>query len=144
MQNNDIRINMKVIPKKNIYYNFIKYTETLRRNVVVQSIITRETAEDTELGGCIISKGADVTMDMMALHRNPQIWEDPDLFKPERFALGGEAEKAAKKNGMSWVPFSNGARMCIGVNFSLNEQRVFLPMLCKLSSKNLSSKNSIS
>ena len=122
----------------------LKYIETLRRNIVVQSIISREVTEDTELGGCIISKGAHVTMDMMALHRNPLIWEDPDLFKPERFAPGGEAEKAAKKNGMSWVPFSNGARMCIGVNFSLNEQRVFLPMLCKLSSKNLSSKNSIS
>ncbi|KAG2225674.1 hypothetical protein INT45_012146 [Circinella minor] len=105
--------------------------ETLRRNGVVQNIVSREAAEDTELGGCVIPKGVHVTMDMIALHRNPLIWEDPDLFKPERFAPGGEAEKAAKKNGMSWVPFSNGARMCIGVNFSLNEQRVFLPMLLR-------------
>jgi cytochrome P450 len=31
----------------------------------------------------------------------------------------------------TWLPFGNGARQCIGMNFSLNEQRVLLSMLCK-------------
>ena len=105
--------------------------ETLRRNIVSQNIVARDVTEDTELAGCVLRKGARVTMDMMALHRNPSVWEDPDAFKPERFAPGGEADQAVKKHGMVWMPFSNGARMCIGVNFSLNEQRIFLPMLCK-------------
>ncbi|KAI9251384.1 cytochrome P450 [Phascolomyces articulosus] len=105
--------------------------ETLRRNTVAQNIVTRAVPEDTDLDGCVIPKGTRVTMDMMGLHRNPKIWKNPDEFDPERFAPGGEAEMAAKKNGMAWMPFSNGARMCIGVNFSLNEQRVFLPMLLR-------------
>ncbi|KAI7853147.1 cytochrome P450 [Circinella umbellata] len=105
--------------------------ETLRRNTVLQSILARVVTEDTDLAGCVLSKGTRVGIDMMALHRNPLIWEDPETFKPERFAPGGEAEAVNKKHGTSWIPFSNGARMCIGVNFSLNEQRVFLPMLLR-------------
>lgn len=82
------------------------------------------------------------------------ISKDPETFRPERFEPGGEAEKHAGL-GMSWLPFSNGQRQCIGIqhkkrlksaldedidngfkctigmNFALVEQRVFLPMLCK-------------
>ncbi|KAI9251377.1 cytochrome P450 [Phascolomyces articulosus] len=108
---------------------FIK--ENLRRNIFAQNIISRSTPEDTELDGCVIPKGTVLTMDMMGLHRNPKIWTNPDEFDPERFAPGGEAENIAKNNGMAWMPFSNGPRMCIGVNFSLNEQRVFISMLLR-------------
>ena len=94
--------------------------------------MARVVTEDTDLAGCVLSKDTRVTMDMMGLHRNPLVWKDPDTFDPERFAPGGEAEIVIKKHGTCWIPFGNGSRMCIGINFSLNEQLVFLPMLCKL------------
>lgn len=34
--------------------------------------------------------------------------------------------------GMTWVPFGSGPRQCIGMNFSLAEQRVLLSMMCKI------------
>ncbi|KAI9251374.1 cytochrome P450 [Phascolomyces articulosus] len=86
--------------------------------------------EDTDIGGCVIPKCALVEVDMMALHNNPKTWINPRIFNPECFAPGGEAESVSKM-GSGWVPFSAGARMCIGMNFSLTEQRVFLAMLLK-------------
>lgn len=94
------------------------------------SIIPRVATRDTELNGVFIPKGTRISLDIIDLQRNPAIWQDPDTFRPERFAPGGEAEQLTR-NGMPWAPFSDGARKCIGSNFSMMEQRVFLTMLCK-------------
>ncbi|CDH52107.1 cytochrome p450 [Lichtheimia corymbifera JMRC:FSU:9682] len=104
--------------------------ETLRLNPPAVSIIPREATRDTELNGVFIPKGTRVSLDIIDLQRNPAVWQDPDVFRPERFAPGGEAEQLTR-NGMPWVPFSDGARKCIGSNFSLMEQRVFLTMLLR-------------
>jgi len=32
---------------------------------------------------------------------------------------------------MAWIPFSSGPRVCIGMNFSLLEQKIFLVYLLK-------------
>lgn len=125
------------------------------------SLVSRVTKEDTEIAGTFIPKGTRTTIDIYNLHHNPTVWKEPEIFRPERFAPGGEAEEHAGL-GMSWLPFSNGARQCIGnvfsalaqfelknafdgmqfsyhhtsschigMNFSLAQQRVFLSMLCK-------------
>lgn len=120
-------------------------------------MVSRETTQDTELEGQFIPKGTKTTVDIYELQHNPTVWQDPETFRPERFEPGGEAEQLAG-SGMSWIPFSNGQRQCIGIwqkkdwlsmmallmdffariigmNFSLAEQRVFLPMLCKYQTK---------
>jgi cytochrome P450 len=70
---------------------------------------------------------------MSDLHRNPLVWHDPYRFDPERFLPGGEAERQPAGSGWTWAPFSNGGRICVGMNFSLAEQRVVLSMLRKFS-----------
>lgn len=80
------------------------------------------------LGGMHIPKGSGLAIDIYLLHHNPDVWADPFEFKPERFAPGGEAEH---QKGIAWAPFSNGGRQCVGMNFSLTEQRVLIPMLRK-------------
>ncbi|KAI8140114.1 cytochrome P450 [Fennellomyces sp. T-0311] len=90
------------------YINMV-IKETMRRNVTATGVIAREATEDTDLSGVFIPKGTLVTVDIMEIQRNPKV----------------------SKKGMSWIPFSNGARQCIGMNFSLAEQRVLLPMLLR-------------
>ncbi|ORZ07157.1 cytochrome P450 [Absidia repens] len=111
--------------------------ETLRFYSPVVSGLPRETAEDTHLVGVHLPKGTPILVDIYNLHHNPQVWNHPETFDPSRFAAGGEADQQASaansKNGgaMAWSPFYNGQRMCIGMQFSLEEQRVMLSTLCK-------------
>ncbi|KAI8988312.1 cytochrome P450 [Mycotypha africana] len=102
--------------------------ETLRRHPPVYNITSRVVLEDMDIVGNFIPKGSEVTVDIYNLHHNPEVWTDPYKFNPDRFLPGGEADS---KEGIVWAPFSNGGRQCIGMNFSLAEQRVVLSMLLR-------------
>lgn len=88
--------------------------QALRMSPPGTQIIAREAQEDTELAGVFIPKGRLVAVDLYELQHSPDIWRDPEVFDPERFARGGEAEQMAGK-GLTWIPFSNGAHQCIGM-----------------------------
>ena len=68
------------------------------------------------MAGVFIPKNTRINLDIYALHHNPAVWKEPETFNPERFAPGGEAECLGL---YSWLPFSNGTRQCIGLNFSM-------------------------
>ncbi|KAI9493687.1 cytochrome P-450 cyp509A1 [Zychaea mexicana] len=104
--------------------------ETLRINSPVAGLIGRVAAQDTDLDGVFIPKGTRVMCSLYELHHNPSVWKNPEEFNPDRFAPNGEAEKLAGI-GFAWLPFSNGSRQCIGMNFSMTEQRVLLSMLLR-------------
>ncbi|KAI8150362.1 cytochrome P450 [Fennellomyces sp. T-0311] len=109
------------------YINMI-IKETLRINPPLAGTTPRHAVEDIEIEGTLIPKGTSVFTEIYELHHNPNVWKDPDTFNPDRFAPGGEGEQ----NGISaWQPFITGPRQCIGMNFSLAEQRVFLPMFLR-------------
>jgi cytochrome P450 len=76
-----------------------------------------------------IPKGTILHPNMHDMHHYEKAWRDPFAFNPDRF----EDSDSNKSNieGFTWSPFGNGARKCIGMNFSLTEQRVLLSMLCK-------------
>ncbi|KAI9264403.1 cytochrome P450 [Phascolomyces articulosus] len=108
------------------YINMVM-KEVLRMDGPAATVVVREATQDTDLCGVFIPKGARLQLDIYQLHHNPTVWNNPEKFDPERFAPGGEAEH----NGLAWMPFSQGSRQCIGMNFSLAEQRVMLSMLLR-------------
>ncbi|KAI8143289.1 cytochrome P450 [Fennellomyces sp. T-0311] len=112
--------------KKMSYINMI-IKEVLRMKGPASTLVPRVAVEDTDLAGVFVPKGTRVNLDVYALHHNPAVWKEPEVFDPERFAPGGEAERA----GLAWLPFGNGSRQCLGMNFSLAEQRVLLSMLLR-------------
>ncbi|KAI8361722.1 cytochrome P450 [Blakeslea trispora] len=109
------------------YINMVM-KETMRRHTPVYSTTNRVALEDIELSGNYIPKGSEISIDIYNLHHNPDVWQDPYRFDPDRFLPGGEADQ---HKGIAWVPFSNGGRQCIGMNFSLAEQRVVLSMMLR-------------
>ncbi|KAI8988313.1 cytochrome P450 [Mycotypha africana] len=113
---------------KQMSYLDMVLKENLRRDGPVDKLMIRDTAKDVNLAGIFIPKNTKVSVDFAALHFNPKIWHNPESFIPERFEEGGEYDK---HEGLTWGPFSGGSRQCLGLNFSLTEQRVLLSMILK-------------
>ncbi|KAH8555197.1 cytochrome P450 [Umbelopsis sp. PMI_123] len=111
-------------------YVYMVMKETLRICPPAPNTSPRKNNEDVELAGTFIPKGSSMTAEIYALHHNPAVWNDPETFRPERFGPGGENELKAG-TGLPWLPFANGPRQCIGMNFSLTEQKVVLSMLLR-------------
>jgi cytochrome P450 len=70
-----------------------------------------------ELHGVPVPGGVPVNYCSWASHRLPDVWEDPEAFRPERFAPGAR-ERIPKG---AYVPFGGGSRTCIGMRFGLAE-----------------------
>ncbi len=86
-------------------------------------MIARETEKDLTLGGFHIPKGMIIAIQVFALHRNPELWDNPDVFQPDRFL------DPLKRDTFVYLPFSKGSRMCIGVNFAMMEIKTLLVQL---------------
>jgi cytochrome P450 len=61
--------------------------------------------------GVTVPAGAPVNYSSWVTHRLPDVWDEPDAFRPERFD-----DKAAFPKG-AYVPFGGGSRQCIGMRF---------------------------
>ncbi len=79
----------------------------------------RRAAKDYEFAGHRVAEGAPVNYSSWASHRLPDVWEDPHVFRPERFAP--EARKRIPKG--AYVPFGGGSRICLGMRFGQAEIR---------------------
>lgn len=77
--------------------------------------IDRVNLEEDEFEGKYFEPGSNLLFSIHEVHRHPDLWEDPDAFKPERFAEGG------RKYSSQYFPFGAGPRKCIGNNFAMFE-----------------------
>ena len=77
--------------------------------------IDRVNLEEDEFEGKYFEPGSNLLFSLHEVHRHPNLWEDPDDFKPERFAEGG------RKFSSQYFPFGAGPRKCIGNNFAMFE-----------------------
>eukprot|EP00928_Gymnodinium_smaydae_P039746 TRINITY_DN27081_c0_g1_i1.p1 TRINITY_DN27081_c0_g1~~TRINITY_DN27081_c0_g1_i1.p1 ORF type:complete len:464 (+),score=76.79 TRINITY_DN27081_c0_g1_i1:48-1439(+) len=101
-------------------------------------MVMRRTKFDEELGGYEIPAGTDLSLNIWCMQRDPNVFEDADSFKPERW-LEADAE-SLKRMQDHWVPFMVGARSCIGLQFSMMEMRVVIGTLLRKFSVELASK----
>ncbi|KAL6054597.1 hypothetical protein STEG23_001414, partial [Scotinomys teguina] len=68
--------------------------------------------------GRSLPKGISVLLSFYGLHHNPSVWPNPEVFDPSRFAPN------SPRHSHSFLPFSGGARNCIGKQFAMNELKV--------------------
>lgn len=86
-------------------------------------LIGRKLHEDTLLpSGYIIPAGAEVYASIIVIHRDPQYFQDPDLFNPDRFL-------SEMKHPYCYIPFSAGPRNCIGQKYAMTEVKIILAKL---------------
>ncbi len=90
-------------------------------------ILTRQAVADDEVGGYHVPAGSDVLVCPYTLHRNPDFWERPAEFAPERFA----PDRAADRPRYAHIPFGAGPRFCVGSHLGLMEATFVLAMVAR-------------
>jgi cytochrome P450 len=80
----------------------------------------RQATQDVVIDGYEIPAGANVTVWSYHMHHDPDLWQDPEAFIPERW----EDESALPEN--AYLPFGNGPRVCIGNAFASMEANLLL------------------
>lgn len=91
-------------------------SESMRMYTPVYTL-TRTAAADDRLGGHPVRRGDNIVIPVHALHHMEKYWEEPDAFRPERFAPG----RLTDDQRAAYLPFSFGDRRCLGANFATAE-----------------------
>ncbi|KAG2319135.1 hypothetical protein Bca52824_012348 [Brassica carinata] len=84
--------------------------ETLRLYPAAPLLLPHLSSEDCQVGGYDMPRGTLLLMNVWAIHRDPELWEESERFKPERFDKEGEAQKV--------MPFGLGRRSCPGAGLA--------------------------
>jgi cytochrome P450 len=100
--------------------------ETLRLHPSAPLLLPRKAKIDVKIRGYIVPKGAQVLINEWAMGRNPNIWDNPNLFSPERF-LGSEIN--FKGQNFQLTPFGSGRRMCPGMPLAIRMLHTMLGSL---------------
>jgi cytochrome P450 len=87
-------------------------------------LITRNAVEGDELGGREILPGSLIIISPWLLHRHPEVWSQPDEFRPERF-IDGVFDRTM------FIPFGAGLRQCIGRDFAYVEGVLLLATIAR-------------
>ena len=92
--------------------------ETLRLRPVI-SLVLRRLVEPMEIAGYELPAGVSVAPCIYLMHRRPDIYPEPNAFRPERFL-------DSPPQTYSWIPFGGGVRRCIGASFAQFEMKAVL------------------
>lgn len=88
--------------------------------------IERKALADDDVAGVPVPAGSTIAVPPYLLHRNAEIWPNPEGFDPGRFLPG-----AAERDRYAFVPFGGGRRICVGAGFATLEATILLAELTR-------------
>ncbi len=93
--------------------------EVLRVRSPIPIAAARYLSEPFPIGPWTIPPGVPLIVDAYGVHHDPEVYPEPDVFRPARFST-------EQPDAYSFVPFGGGAHRCIGATLALLEIRIFL------------------
>jgi cytochrome P450 len=96
-------------------------TETLRMYPPAW-LLSRTTTHEVELAGRRLPPGTPVFYSSYIMGRNPEVFQDPDRYDPDRWL----PERVAGLPHDAVLPFGAGSRKCIGDDFGMAETTLTL------------------
>jgi cytochrome P450 len=97
--------------------------ETLRLMPLTVNVL-RKVKRPFTLKGWEVPPGLGVGASILLVHRNPAVYPEPEVFRPERFL-----ERTFAPH--EFLPFGGGARRCLGAAFATYEMKVVLGTLLR-------------
>lgn len=89
----------------------VLFLETLRKYPLIalgRKLLSSYTFKDTKI---TIPKDQSVIIPVYAIHHDPKIYPNPEIFDPERFTK----EAIQSRDPMHYIPFGYGPRYCFGM-----------------------------
>jgi len=103
--------------------------EALRIDPIVPDVL-RTMLVDADLGGIQVTAGTHVSPIAALVHRDPELYPDPEIFRPRRFL-------EQRFRPWEYLPFGGGTRRCIGAALATYEMKLVLgTVLRRLSLEN--------
>ncbi|PWA97366.1 cytochrome P450 82A2 [Artemisia annua] len=102
----------------NLVYLQAIIKETLRLHPPAQISPAHESIDNCIVAGYNIPKGTRLMVNLWKLHRDPNVWSDPDQFQPERF-LTSNKDIDYQGQQYDYLPFGSGRRICPGISFAI-------------------------
>jgi cytochrome P450 len=93
--------------------------ETLRVRPVFLFTIPRAVVSPVEIGGHLYQPPAHLAACTYLMHRNPDLYREPDRFLPERFL-------ERQPRPPTWLPWGGGRKHCLGRHFAMLELKTLL------------------
>jgi len=85
-------------------------------------VFGRTACDDITLSGQSLDAGTHVLVSPYVIHRDPDFWEEPETFDPDRFL----PEHGADRPEFAFIPFSAGPHACRGRSIAMTEALVVL------------------
>lgn len=93
------------------------FNESLRLRPTAWALAARQSRADTVIDGFAIDKKWILFICPYAMHRNPQYFDNPDNFDPDRW-IDGRTDKLPR---LAYLPFGAGPHVCIGNQLAIQE-----------------------
>jgi cytochrome P450 len=90
-------------------------------------LLTRRALKDDQLGDYFVPADTEIYISPYFIQRHPDLWENPDSFNPDRFG----PDHLQDRRPQAMIPFSAGARNCIGEIFARVEMQIHLMTIAR-------------
>ncbi|KAJ0580128.1 putative cytochrome P450 [Helianthus annuus] len=114
---------------KNLCYLHAVVKETLRLYPATFLNATRVCTKDCTIAGYHVPKGTWLIVNTWKLHRDPNIWQDPCEFRPERFLSPNQRGVDVIGTDFEMIPFGAGRRRCPGIGLACQTLHMVLATL---------------
>jgi cytochrome P450 len=102
------------------------FRETLRLFPPV-GFMARQSTSVCPMRKKTVEQGATVVVSPWLIQRHRELWDDPDVFNPDRY--DNDASRESLKQ--AYLPFGMGPRVCMGAAFALQEAALILASLVR-------------